>query len=208
MAGSTQMVSADTALPGSLEPISASEPHVVFNRSLHSPVPEGYEDIIFGMGCFWGAERLFWQKEGVYLTMVGYAGGFTVNPTYEQACSGLTGHTEVVRVVFDPKAIALNELLALFWEQHNPTEGMRQGNDVGTQYRSAIYTTTESQRVSAAQSLAQFQESLLDNGMGEITTELEPLKAFYFAETYHQQYLARNPGGYCGLKGTGVSCPV
>ncbi len=208
MAGITQMVGADNALQGSPEPVGVSESHVVSHRSLLPPFPDGMQEVVLGLGCFWGAERLFWSLDGVYLTMVGYAGGFTVNPTYEQVCTGKTGHSEVVRILFDAEKITLQQLLVLFWEQHNPTEGMGQGNDIGTQYRSVIYTTSEEQLEIAQQSQALFQESLSAKGLGKITTEVVPLNAFYYAETYHQQYLARNPNGYCGLKGTGVVCPI
>ena len=208
MAGLTHLVSADEALAGSPDPIPVTQTHVVTNHSLQPPWPELYEEVVFGMGCFWGAERLFWQKNGVYVTAVGYAGGYTQNPTYEQVCTGATGHTEVVRVVYNPEQISFEELLARFWEQHNPTEGMRQGNDVGSQYRSAIYTTTAAQLQQAQQSLEAFQSGLDGQGFGAITTEVAALDTFYYAETYHQQYLARNPEGYCGLKGTGVSCPL
>ena len=208
MAGVTTMVGVEQALPGAAEPMGVTEPHVVFNRPLLSPWPDHCQDIVLGMGCFWGAERLFWKQPGVYLTMVGYAGGFTPNPTYEQVCSGLTGHAEVVRVVFDPAEISLAQLLALFWEQHDPTQGMKQGGDVGTQYRSVIYTTADEQVAQAGESLEAFQNGLSEKGLGAITTEIKPLDTFYYAETYHQQYLARNPGGYCGLKGTGVTCPI
>ena len=208
MAGVTTMVGAEQALPGAVEPMGVTEPHVVFNRSLLAPWPDHCQEIVLGMGCFWGAERLFWKQAGVYLTMVGYAGGFTPNPTYEQVCSGLTGHAEVVRVVFDPAEISLAQLLALFWEQHDPTQGMKQGGDIGTQYRSVIYTTADEQIAQANESLDTFQQGLSEKGLGAITTEIKPLDMFYYAETYHQQYLARNPGGYCGLKGTGVTCPI
>nr|WP_230460370.1 peptide-methionine (S)-S-oxide reductase MsrA [Sansalvadorimonas verongulae] len=188
--------------------MGVTEPHVVFNRSLLAPWPDHCQEIVLGMGCFWGAERLFWQKPGVYLTMVGYAGGFTPNPTYQQVCTGETGHAEVVRVVFDPAEISLAQILAMFWEQHDPTQGMKQGGDVGTQYRSAIYITDEEQSAQARESLHMFQQGLAKKGLGDITTEIKPLDTFYYAETYHQQYLARNPEGYCGLKGTGVVCPI
>jgi peptide-methionine (S)-S-oxide reductase len=182
--------------------------HFVNFKPLEPPFPDGLEQAIFGLGCFWGAERKFWETEGVYTTAVGYAGGDTVNPTYEQVCSGRTGHTEAVLVVFDPDKVSYEQLLKVFWESHDPTQGMRQGNDVGTQYRSAIYTFTPEQRASADASKAVFQERLRDAGYGDITTEIADAPAFYYAEDYHQQYLAKVPNGYCGLGGTGVSCPV
>ena len=197
---------ADEALPGRSNSILTDAEHVIFNRCLKSEVPAGYQEAVFGMGCFWGAERKFWERGGVWLTAVGYAGGITPNPTYEEVCSGQTGHTEVVRVVFDPGKVAYEELLALFWESHNPTQGMSQGNDVGTQYRSAIYTTSPEQATSAAASRQSYQQALEKAGhSGRITTEVAPLQNFYYAEEYHQQYLAKNPNGYCGLGGTGVS---
>ncbi|CAM3819059.1 peptide-methionine (S)-S-oxide reductase MsrA [Parendozoicomonas haliclonae] len=208
MAGKTEMITVEQALPGSAEPMQVTEEHVVFHRSLLPPWPDNMQVAVFGMGCFWGVERLFWQQPGVYLTMVGYAGGFTENPTYEQVCSGDTGHAEVVRVVFDPAEISYRQLLALFWEQHNPTQGMRQGNDIGTQYRSVIFTDSAEQEQQARESLERFQAGLAEQGLGTITTDIEPMAPFYYAETYHQQYLARNPEGYCGLKGTGVVCPI
>ncbi|WP_281648398.1 peptide-methionine (S)-S-oxide reductase MsrA [Parendozoicomonas sp. Alg238-R29] len=208
MAGVTTMVTSEQALAGAAEPVGVTEPHVVFNRSLLPPWPEHMQEVVVGMGCFWGAERLFWQQDGIHLTMVGYAGGFTKNPTYPQVCSGETGHSEVVRIIFDPAVLSLEKLLALFWEQHDPTEGMQQGNDIGTQYRSAIYTTTDEQLNVVKESLKVFQQELSEKGLGAITTEIAPLEIFYYAETYHQQYLARNPDGYCGLKGTGVVCPL
>lgn len=203
-----QPVSPERALPGRDTPLSISGIHHVNGASMCPPFPEGSEDIVLGLGCFWGAERLFWELPGVLVTAVGYAGGYTPNPTYEETCSGWTGHTEVVRVVYDPAVISLQSLLRVFWEAHDPTQGMRQGNDIGTQYRSAIYATSESQRQAAEQSREQYQHALKDAGGGEITTELAPLEAFYYAEEYHQQYLAKNPNGYCGLKGIGVSCPI
>jgi peptide-methionine (S)-S-oxide reductase len=197
------------ALPGRPDPIPTAENHFVNGRPLAPPYPEGMERILFGMGCFWGAERKFWQAgEGVYVTAAGYAGGPTPNPTYDEVCSGHTGHAEVVLVVYDPKTIALSRLLALFWESHDPTQGMRQGNDVGTQYRSAIYTTSDAQLKAAEESRALYQKALDAHGYGAITTEIAPAADFYFAEDYHQQYLAKNPGGYCGLGGSGVACPV
>jgi peptide-methionine (S)-S-oxide reductase len=184
------------------------ERHDVFGTPIAPPFPDGLETAVFGLGCFWGAERVFWQAPGVYTTAVGYAGGHTPNPTYEEVCSARTGHTEAVLVVFDPKQTSYDALLKLFWEGHDPTQGMRQGNDVGTQYRSAIYTTSDAQREAADASRAMFQGALNERRYGEITTEIAPLRDFYYAEGYHQQYLAKNPNGYCGLGGTGVSCPV
>ena len=184
------------------------EQHFVNFHALRGPYPEGLGTAIFALGCFWGAERIFWQIPGVYTTAVGYAGGITPNPTYEEVCSGRTGHTEAVLVVFDPKVVSYDELLRAFWEGHDPTQGMRQGNDIGTQYRSAAYWTSEAQRDALARSAAMFQERLRAAGYGDITTEMGPAPEFYFAEDYHQQYLAKNPGGYCGLGGTGVSCPM
>ncbi|EPC04397.1 hypothetical protein L861_03485 [Litchfieldella anticariensis FP35 = DSM 16096] len=207
-ASKQHLVTADQALPGRDTPLTVSGVHHVTGRSMLPPFPEGHEVVVVGLGCFWGAERLFWELPGVYVTAVGYAGGFTPNPTYEETCTGLTGHTEVVRVVFDPHVIGLPELLRVFWEAHDPTQGMRQGNDIGSQYRSAIYTTSEDQRALAEHSRDQFQQALNGSGKGKITTEIAPLNKFYVAEEYHQQYLAKNPGGYCGLKGTGVSCPI
>lgn len=194
----------DAALPGRDTPLNPGERHVVNGHPIKPPMPDNIDDIVFGMGCFWGAERLFWQTSGVYSTAVGYAGGFTPNPTYDEVCSGRTGHTEVVRVFFDPEKISLPALLKLFWESHDPTQGMRQGNDRGTQYRSAIYTNSGRQRDAAEASRDRYQQSLEERGLGRITTEILPLKDFYYAEEYHQQYLARNPDGYCGLKGTGA----
>lgn len=208
MAGNTEMVQAEQSLPGSSEPMAVTEEHQVFGRSLLPPWPAHMETTLFGMGCFWGAERLFWQQPGVYLTMVGYAGGFTVNPTYKQVCTGDTGHAEVVQVVFDPEVISYRQLLALFWENHDPTQGMRQGNDIGTQYRSVIYTTSPEQQMEAQATLVFVQQQLEAKGLGEITTVIEPMPTFYYAETGHQQYLARHLNGYCGLKGTGVTCPL
>jgi peptide-methionine (S)-S-oxide reductase len=184
------------------------ERHAVLGTPLAPPFPEGLERALFGMGCFWGAERKFWQAPGVWSTSVGYAGGHTPNPGYEEVCSGLTGHAEVVQVVFDPRKTSYDDLLRIFWENHDPTQGMRQGNDVGTQYRSAIYTTSDAQRRAAEASRAAYQRKLADAGWGEITTEIEPSGEYYYAEDYHQQYLHKNPGGYCGMGGTGVSCPI
>ncbi|WP_346798217.1 peptide-methionine (S)-S-oxide reductase MsrA [Halomonas sp. Bachu 37] len=199
---------AEGYLAGRETPVAISAIHTVNGRSMQPPFPAGHEEIVLGMGCFWGAERLFWQLPGVHVTAVGYAGGQTPNPTYEEACSGLTGHAEVVRVIYDPEVIDLSTLLRVFWENHDPTQGNRQGNDRGTQYRSVIYPTTPAQTAVARQSLASYQESLRQAGKGTITTQLEPLENFYYAEEYHQQYLDKNPGGYCGLKGTGISCPI
>jgi len=199
----------EEALPGRAErPFPLSGKHVVNGRSILPPFPEGMELAQFGLGCFWGAERKFWQTPGVYVTAVGYAGGTTPNPTYREVCSGETGHTEAVLVVFDPKITSYEKLLKLFWEAHDPTQGMRQGNDMGTQYRSAIYTYSAEQRRLAEASRDAFQKKLKQAGYGAITTEIADAAAFYYAEEPHQQYLARNPGGYCGLGGTGVSCPI
>ncbi|MGF1527877.1 MAG: peptide-methionine (S)-S-oxide reductase MsrA [Candidatus Competibacterales bacterium] len=203
-----ELPTADQALPGRDEPMPVPNAHHVNGHPLKPPFPEGMEQVVFGLGCFWGAERLFWRLEGVYTTAVGYAGGHTPNPTYEEACSGMTGHTEAVLVVFDPKVIDFETLLKVFWEGHDPTQGMRQGNDVGTQYRSALYTYTDRQAELADASRAAYQGALNRAKRGEITTEIRPAPTFYYAEGYHQQYLAKNPNGYCGLGGTGVSCPV
>jgi peptide-methionine (S)-S-oxide reductase len=200
--------SAAEALPGRAERMTVSEAHVVNGRALEPPYPAGLELAMFGMGCFWGTERKFWQAPGVYVTAAGYAAGTTPNPTYEEVCSGMTGHNEVVQVVFDPKATSYAALLKIFWEGHDPTQGMRQGNDVGTQYRSGIYVYSPEQRRAAEASRDAYQRKLTEAGYGPITTEILDAPPFYFAETYHQQYLARNPGGYCGLGGTGVSCPA
>jgi len=196
-------------LPGRTTPIPTAERHFINGRSLHEPYPEGMERAIFGLGCFWGAERKFWQlRDGIWITAVGYAGGITPNPTYEEVCSGRTGHNEVVLVVFDPKILPYEKLLKTFWESHNPTQGMCQGNDVGTQYRSGIYVYDEAQRQAAEASKAAYQQALDTRRYGPITTEIIQAGPFYFAEDYHQQYLAKNPAGYCGLGGTGVSCPI
>ena len=203
-----EMVAREDALPGRNSPLPTAETHHVFGRPLTMEVPEGFEVAIFGMGCYWGVERLFWQLPGVWLTMVGNAGGYTPNPTYEEVCTGRTGHTEAVRVVFDPNVITYAELLKVFWEGHDPTQGMRQGNDRGTQYRSAIFWTTEPQRDAALASREVFAGRLAAAGYGGITTEIAEAGPFYWAEDYHQQYLSKNPNGYCGLGGTGVSCPV
>lgn len=203
------MVTAADALPGRATPIPTATTHFVNGSKLLPPYPAGLEQAVFALGCFWGAERKFWELgDGIYTTAVGYAGGFTPNPTYEETCSGLTGHTEVVLVVFDPTKISYERLLKTFWENHDPTQGMRQGNDVGTQYRSAIYTFSDAQLKAAKESEATFQTALDAKGYGAITTEIAPIDKFYFAEDYHQQYLAKNPGGYCGLGGTGVACPI
>ncbi len=202
------MVTKDEALPGRSTPIPTADTHFVNGRPLTLDVPEGHEVAIFGMGCFWGVERMFWKLDGVYLTMVGYAAGHTENPTYQEVCTGQTGHNEVVRVVYDPAVISYETLLKTFWEGHDPTQGMRQGNDTGTQYRSGIYWTTDEQRAAAEATKAEFAKGLSDAGYGAITTEILAAPAFYFAEDYHQQYLAKNPGGYCGLGGTGVTCPI
>jgi peptide-methionine (S)-S-oxide reductase len=196
------------ALPGRAEPIPTAREHVVLKHPLKGPYPEGLETALFGLGCFWGAERKFWQVPGVYVTAVGYAGGLTPNPTYEETCSGRTGHNEVVLVVYDPKQVSYDALLKTFWESHDPTQGMRQGNDVGTQYRSGIYASTPEQLQAARASKQAYQAALARKGYGEITTEIVSAPPFYFAEDYHQQYLAKNPRGYCGLGGTGVSCPI
>ena len=203
-----EMVSKDDALSGRDAPIATADTHFVLDRPLTAEVHEGFEVAIFGMGCFWGVERMFWKLPGVHLTMVGYAGGYTPHPTYEEVCSGRTGHNEVVRVVYDPEVIGYDDLLKVFWEGHDPTQGMRQGNDVGTQYRSGIYATTDAQREAAKASRKMFAERMQAAGYGEITTEIVDAPAFYFAEGYHQQYLAKNPGGYCGIGGTGVTCPI
>ena len=198
----------DQALPGRQEPMPTPASHHVNGHPIAPPFPEGLEQAVFGMGCFWGEEKKFWQTPGVYTTAVGYAGGYTPNPTYREVCSGMTGHTEVVLVVFDPKVTNYDAMLRVFWENHDPTQGMRQGNDVGTQYRSAIYCVTPEQKASALASRAAFQDRLTAAGFGRITTEIEDAGPFYYAEDYHQQYLSKNPGGYCGVGGTGVTCPV
>lgn len=200
--------SAADALPGRATPLPTARTHFVNGHTLKGPYPEGLETGVFGLGCFWGAERKFWEMDGVYVTAVGYAGGITPNPTYEEACSGRTGHTEAVLVVFDPKKVSFDALLKTFWESHDPTQGMRQGNDIGTQYRSAIYTTSDAQMKAALASKDAYNKALNAKRYGSITTEIKPAGEFYFAEDYHQQYLAKNPGGYCGLGGTGVSCPI
>jgi peptide-methionine (S)-S-oxide reductase len=202
------MPTPDEALSGRATPIPTAAEHFVFLRPLIEPLAEEQEEAVFGMGCFWGVERIFWQVPGVINTAVGYAAGYTPNPTYEEVCSGKTGHNEVVRVVYDPTKISYEALLSVFWENHDPTQGMRQGNDRGTQYRSGIYYTTPAQHHAAEASLAGYNVLLQDKGFGAITTEVLPAGAFYYAEAYHQQYLAKNPQGYCGIGGTGVSCPI
>ncbi len=204
----TRMPDAAKALPGRQEKMAVPAAHHVNGHPLAPPYPEGMERAVFGLGCFWGAERCFWQMDGVYTTAVGYGGGHTPNPTYEEVCTGMTGHNEVVLVVFDPGVVRYGELLKVFWEAHDPTQGMRQGNDVGTQYRSAIYTCGDAQRQAAQASRERYQEELSRAGYGAITTEIADAGEFYFAEDYHQQYLAKNPWGYCGLGGTGVNCPA
>jgi peptide-methionine (S)-S-oxide reductase len=198
----------EQALPGRETPMALPEKHFVHDVPLLGPFSNTVAFAIFGLGCFWGAERKFWQREGVVSTVVGYAGGFTPNPTYEEVCSGLTGHSEVVLVVYEPEKVSYEQLLAMFWELHNPTQGMRQGNDIGTQYRSVIYCTTPEQLDAANKSKAVFQAELTKAGLGEITTEIDQAPTVYFAEAYHQQYLAKNPEGYCGIGGTGVTCPI
>ena len=202
------MPSPGKTLPGRAQPIHTAERHFVNGRNLAPPYPDGFERVVFGMGCFWGAEKAFWNLQGVWVTAVGYAGGTTPNPTYEEVCSGLTGQNEVVLVVYDTKATSFESLLQIFWEGHDPTQGMRQGNDVGTQYRSALYYTTPAQLAAAEASRQSYGRALAAKGYGEITTEIAPAGPFYFAEDYHQQYLAKNPHGYCGHGGTGVSCPI
>ena len=208
----TKMIDPASALPGRAQEMPITNRHAVLGTPLKPPWggrdPNQYEQLVVGMGCFWGAERVFWQAPGMYTTAVGYAGGYTPNPTYEEVCSGSTGHTEVVLAVFDPAQIPLTEILRLFWENHDPTQGMRQGNDVGTQYRSAIYFMSDEQRAAAESSRDMYAERLRASGYGEITTEIAQAGPFYYAEDYHQQYLHKNPSGYCGLGGTGVSCPV
>ncbi len=203
-----KMPDAANALPGREAPIATAETHFVNGRPLKGPVPDGFGTAIFGLGCFWGAERLFWELAGVHVTAVGYAGGLTPNPTYREVCTGLTGHNEVVMVVYDPAIVSYDELLKLFWESHNPTQGMRQGNDVGTQYRSGIYVGSPEQRVAAEASRDAYQAALTKRDRGTITTEIVDAPEFFYAEDYHQQYLAKNPNGYCGLSGTGVTCPT
>ena len=205
---SVELPTADTALPGRSEPLRTDEVHYVNGRPLKGPHPEGFETALFGMGCFWGVERVFWNLPGVWVTSVGYSGGSTPNPTYEETCTGRTGHAEVVQVVFNPKEISYAELLKAFWENHDPTQGMRQGNDIGTTYRSAIYTLNEEQQREAESSRDAYQAALTAAGRGAITTEIQPAGPYYFAEDYPQGYLAKNPNGYCGIGGTGVTCPI
>ncbi|SDI58821.1 peptide-methionine (S)-S-oxide reductase MsrA [Aliiruegeria lutimaris] len=207
-AAKMEMVRPEDALPGRPEPIPTAPSHHVFDRPLTLDIPEGMDAVMLGMGCFWGAERLLWQLPGVWLTMVGYSGGTTPNPTYEETCTARTGHAEVVRVVFDPAVISFDDLLRCFWESHDPTQGMRQGGDVGTQYRSAIYASRPAHLELARASRSRYQKALTLAGRGQVTTEIAAAGPFYFAEDYHQQYLAKNPGGYCGIGGTGVACPV
>jgi peptide-methionine (S)-S-oxide reductase len=204
----TEQVAPEDALAGRNTAMQVPERHDVLGTPLQPPFPEGMEQLVVGMGCFWGAERVFWQADGVHTTAVGYAGGYTPNPTYEEVCSGRTGHTEAVLVVFDPAVLPLEGVLRLFWEGHDPTQGMRQGNDRGTQYRSAVYWANDAQRAAAESTRDAFQAELARSGYGEITTEIAEAGPFYYAEAYHQQYLAKNPNGYCGLGGTGVACPV
>ena len=204
----SEMVSSGGALPGRTLPIKTANSHFLFGRPLKSDVPEGFQEAMFGMGCFWGVERMFWKLEGVWLSMVGYAAGYTPNPTYEEVCSGQTGHNEVVRVIFDPTILDYDGLLKVFWEGHDPTQGMQQGNDRGTQYRSGIYTYSMQQKQAAELSCEVFTPELQSAGFGVVTTEILPVPTFYYAEDYHQQYLAKNPRGYCGIGGTGVSCPI
>jgi peptide-methionine (S)-S-oxide reductase len=204
----TQLVEPSDALPGRQQPLAVPDEHFVTGRSIKPPFPTGFGQAVLGLGCFWGAERKFWQTPGIWTTAVGYAGGYTPNPTYEEVCTGRTAHTEVVLVVWDPGEVTYEQLLKVFWESHDPTQGMRQGNDVGTQYRSAIYLTDPAQRPVAEASLENYAKRLADAGYPAITTEVADLAGFFYAEGYHQQYLAKNPGGYCGLGGTGVSCPV
>ena len=205
---SHEMPTREEALPGRDQPVRTDEVHYVSGRPLKGPHPEGFETAIFGMGCFWGVERVFWQLPGVWVTAAGYAGGYTPNPTYEEVCSGQTGHAEVVEVVFNPHEISYAELLKAFWENHDPTQGQRQGNDVGTQYRSAIYFLNDAQKAEAEASRDAYQAALGTAGRGDITTEIAPAGPFWYAEDYHQAYLAKNPGGYCGIGGTGVTCPI
>ena len=203
-----ELPTAQTALPGRAAPLHTAATHFVTGRPLKGPFPAGMETAEFGMGCFWGVERIFWKTPGVYATAVGYSGGVTPNPTYEEACSGRTGHAESVLVTFDPTVVTYAQLLNVFWEGHNPTQGMRQGNDVGTQYRSAIYTHSDEQAQAAQRSKVEYEAALKAKGFGAVSTEIKPAGPFYFAEDYHQQYLAKNPGGYCGIGGTGVVCPI
>jgi len=205
---SLDLPTAANALPGRAEAIPTAQTHFINGHALKGPYPDGMETAVLAMGCFWGVERVFWQVPGVHVTAAGYAAGVTPNPTYQEVCSGQTGHTEVVLAVFDPRIVSYEALLRTFWENHDPTQGMRQGNDIGTQYRSGIYVTSEAQAAVAAASKAAYGEALAARGLGPITTEIAPAGPFYFAEDYHQQYLAKNPGGYCGIGGTGVTCPI
>jgi len=205
---SVEMPTADTALPGRAQAIPTATTHFINGHPLKGPYPDGLETAVFAMGCFWGVERIFWQVPGVYVTAAGYAAGITPNPTYEEVCSGRTGHTEVVLLVFDPKVVTYETLLKTFWENHDPTQGMRQGGDIGTQYRSGVYVTNDAQAAAAVESKEAYQQALSAKGLGEITTEIAAAGPFYFAEDYHQQYLAKNPNGYCGIGGTGVVCPI
>jgi peptide-methionine (S)-S-oxide reductase len=207
----THMPQNAQALPGHEEPMAVASRHLILGTPMQPPFPAGVEQAVFGMGCFWGAERIFWEAPNVYTTAVGYAGGFTPNPTYEEVCSGRTGHAEVVLVAFDSAATSFEEMLRLFWEGHDPTQGMRQGNDVGSQYRSIVLCSDDAQQRAAEASRAAYKRTLVASGLGEITTEIppaDPTRPFYYAEDYHQQYLEKNPGGYCGLGGTGVACPI
>ncbi|MEQ8719342.1 MAG: peptide-methionine (S)-S-oxide reductase MsrA [Acidimicrobiales bacterium] len=204
----TRMPTVAEALPGRPDPITVAERHFVLDAPLREPFPDGFERIMVGMGCFWGAERMYWQVEGVFTTAVGYAAGVTPNPTYEEVCSGLTGHNEVVLAVYDPAVASYAEMVSVFWEGHDPTQGMRQGNDVGTQYRSGLYVFDDAQRAVAEKTRDAYQQRLQEAGFGPITTEIADAPTFYYAEDHHQQYLAKNPNGYCGIGGTGVSCPV
>jgi peptide-methionine (S)-S-oxide reductase len=204
----TSLPAAADALPGREAAMPVPDRHYVNGRTLTPPFPDGLQTIVLGLGCFWGAERIFWELDGVYTTAVGYAGGLTPNPTYEEVCSGRTGHTEVVLVVFDPEVVSLETIMKTFWEAHDPTQGMRQGNDVGTQYRSAVYLTDPSQRAVVEATRDRYQQALTESHRGEITTEIADAGPFFYAEDYHQQYLAKNPNGYCGIGGTGVSCPI
>jgi peptide-methionine (S)-S-oxide reductase len=203
-----EMPTQETALPGRAHPIPTAQTHFINGRPLKGPYPEGTETAVFAMGCFWGEEKKFWDLPGVWVTAVGYVAGLTPNPTYEEVCSGRTGHTEAVLVVFDPKVVSYATLLKVFWEGHDPTQGMRQGNDIGTQYRSGIYPENDAQAAAAEASKEAYQQALSAKGFGKITTEIRPAGEFYFAEDYHQQYLAKNPAGYCGIGGTGVTCPI
>jgi peptide-methionine (S)-S-oxide reductase len=204
----TTLPERSNALPGRESAMPVPERHFVNDNPLQPPFPDNMQQVVLGLGCFWGAERRFWETDGVFTTAVGYAGGITPNPTYEEVCSGNTGHAEVVLVAYDPAFVTFEELLKVFWESHDPTQGMRQGNDIGTQYRSAIYTTDDNQQATARQSLTAYEGELRAAGLGAVTTEISPLQTFYYAEDYHQQYLAKNPAGYCGIGGTGVTCPV